>query len=234
MLLTTLTIQDVPGGTFRLTSAGHNDFSFNIELQSADDSFIIEIWRDCGGEILKSQTETISLDHAHFSVYDVKDGEAIFWRNLNLDGGACTVTFDLVIIDDAASGTPAPVAQEEAASDPLKAYRIGATVTFGVYPQTIGKYSKFMENDIEWIILDVQGENALLISKYGLDTRRYHSDKRDMTRENCSLRQWLNVNFYQTAFRKTEKQCILATAVSADENPESRSRQSAVFPWRYV
>ena len=55
---------------------------------------------------------------------------------------------------------------------------VGNTVLFGAYPQT----EEGGDNTpIEWIVLDTQEGKSLLISKYGLDARQYHTDRNDIT-----------------------------------------------------
>ena len=41
-----------------------------------------------------------------------------------------------------------------------------------------------------------------------------------VTWENCTLRSWMNSDFYDAAFSASEKQAIVQTTVSADKNPE--------------
>ena len=77
-------------------------------------------------------------------------------------------------------------------------YRIGDVITFGKYEQD-NKTSNGKE-DIEWIILDRQGDKVLLISRMALDQQPYNTKKADVTWETCSLRKWLNGSFYESAF----------------------------------
>ena len=95
--------------------------------------------------------------------------------------------------------------------EPLElSVEIGDTVTFGHYPQTeSGKDN----TPIEWLVLDVQGSRALLLSKYGLDAKPYNTKDVNITWEQCSLRKWLNNEFLNAAFSATEQKAILLTAV---------------------
>ena len=89
--------------------------------------------------------------------------------------------------------------------------KAGDIVTFGRYEQ-----DNNMENgpeEIEWIVLDVQGNKALLLSKYGLDAKQYNRIYASMTWEKCSLRSWLNDEFFKTAFSVFERSVILLTDV---------------------
>ena len=95
-------------------------------------------------------------------------------------------------------------------------YQPGNYVTFGTYPQT-----KFGTNKtpIEWLVLESDGETALLISRYALDCQPYNNKWKDITWERCTLRSWLNNEFYNCAFSAEEKKSILVSNVSADKNP---------------
>ncbi len=96
-------------------------------------------------------------------------------------------------------------------------YQTGNYVTFGSYPQTT---SGTDDTPIEWLVLESDGETALLISRYGLDCQMYNTEYADTTWEKSTLRSWLNSTFYNRAFSDEEKQSILTSSVSADKNPD--------------
>ena len=88
-------------------------------------------------------------------------------------------------------------------------------IEFGSYP---------FEKDgtrrpIQWNILKRNGNKALLFSAYGLVAKLYHERYEDVTWETCSLRKWLNEDFYRTAFTDDEKNRILPTRVKNEDNP---------------
>ncbi|MBQ8076646.1 MAG: zinc ribbon domain-containing protein [Oscillospiraceae bacterium] len=95
---------------------------------------------------------------------------------------------------------------------------VGDLVRFGRYEQD-NNPSNGAEG-IEWIVLDVQGEKALLLSRYGLDCKRYYKDQTPVTWETSDLRVWLNGEFSDTAFNQDEMGRILLSRVPADKNPE--------------
>ena len=98
-----------------------------------------------------------------------------------------------------------------------KVFSAGTYLVFGSYPQTnTGKD----DTSIEWLILESDGETALLISRYALDCKPYNEKYEDATWETCTLRGWLNNEFFNKAFSAEEKQSILQSDVSADKNPE--------------
>ena len=96
--------------------------------------------------------------------------------------------------------------------------KAGSIVTFGAYEQD-NNLSNGKE-PIEWIVLDVQDGKSLLISRYGLDCRRYNSIHKAVTWEKSSLRYWLNSDFLTYAFTEEERACIPAETVTAYHNPK--------------
>ncbi len=106
----------------------------------------------------------------------------------------------------------------EALDDPMKDLRIGDLVCFGNYEQdNNGGNGK---ESIEWIVLDKSEDKLLLLSRYGLDSRSYHSrNEYTVTWENCSLRSWLNSTFLSTAFSAEEQKRIVLSRINADYNP---------------
>lgn len=86
----------------------------------------------------------------------------------------------------------------------------GKCIVFGHYPQTKdGKDN----TPIEWMILDHNGQRALVVSKYGLDAQPYNITGDAATWETCTLRTWLNGTFYNKAFSSAEQTAILTTNV---------------------
>ena len=89
------------------------------------------------------------------------------------------------------------------------------TYTFGRYEQD-GDSSNGKE-PIEWLVLDRDGDRALLLSKYALDYQSfmpfYEPVTEPYTWESCSLRRWLNGTFLNAAFSADEQQRLLTTTV---------------------
>lgn len=125
----------------------------------------------------------------------------------------CTAAADSTAYADfAPAADSAPAAMDSAAPN-------RDIITLGTYEQ---------DNDpangpetIEWIILEDDGENMLLLSKYALDygvfDPWYYGD---ITWEVSDLRTWLNRTFFKDAFSLSEKGRIVNGTVTADENPQ--------------
>ncbi len=89
--------------------------------------------------------------------------------------------------------------------------QIGEYVSFGEYEQdndeTNGK------EPIEWKILDKQEDRIFVISKYILASKEYNEQDEETSWEKCSLRNWLNNDFINTAFSSAEQKIIPTVTV---------------------
>ena len=94
---------------------------------------------------------------------------------------------------------------------------VGDSVWFGNYEQD--NNSSNGKEKIEWLVLEKDGDKALVVSKYALDCKPYNTENADMTWETCSLRKWLNNDFLNAAFSETEQGQIVSATVTADKNP---------------
>lgn len=94
--------------------------------------------------------------------------------------------------------------------------RIGDIVPFGSYEQD-NDFGNGKE-PIEWVVLDIIKGRALLLCCYGIDCLPYHNSDSNVTWEVCSLRNWLNDSFLNSAFSTNEQKLILSTHVSGSEN----------------
>lgn len=93
--------------------------------------------------------------------------------------------------------------------------KVGGIVLFGSYEQDDN-----IENGkepIEWIVLEAKGNKVLLISKLLLESIPYNNSEDSVTWKTCSIRKWLNNDFYNDAFNDEEKQGVLSTIV--DNSP---------------
>lgn len=104
----------------------------------------------------------------------------------------------------------------ELASFAVEAKR-GDTFFFGEYEQD-GDLENGPE-PIEWIVLKNKDNKLYALSKYGLDNKPYHDKREAVTWETCSLREWLNDEFYEAAFSTEEKAMIADTELTNADNP---------------
>lgn len=68
--------------------------------------------------------------------------------------------------------------------------KVGDTVLFGYYG----------DEPLEWKVLDVQGKKKLLITSCVIDCKKYNAVRKPVTWKDCTLRKWLNEEFYNKAF----------------------------------
>ena len=104
---------------------------------------------------------------------------------------------------------------------------IGATVLFGRYEQD-NDFSNGSEK-IEWIVLDVQDGKSLLLSKYLLDSKPYNDSIGETTWAECSLREWLNHEFMDSAFTGRDQERILPPPVENEAQEDSRASAGSGF-----
>ena len=87
-------------------------------------------------------------------------------------------------------------------------------ITLGSYQQTKG----VSPEPIVWRVLSVDGDKALVLSDKILEKKKYNETATDVTWETCSLRSWLNGDFYNEAFSSSEKGAVLESTVSTPTN----------------
>uniref|UniRef100_UPI00386CB044 DUF6273 domain-containing protein n=1 Tax=Succinimonas sp. TaxID=1936151 RepID=UPI00386CB044 len=111
----------------------------------------------------------------------------------------------------------------------------GEYLKFGNYPQN----NDNTKEPIEWLVMEVNDQEALLVSRYGLDCKQYHHENVSMTWESnveidyenvsmtweqCDLRKWLNSEFLKAAFSEEEQQRIKLSEVVNDDNRQYGTR----------
>ena len=131
---------------------------------------------------------------------------------LILLGIAGTFAYNKSVFEETASKTESS-SQEK---DKNPEYKVGETIEFGNYPQD----KAGTEKPIEWIVMKNEGNQVLLLSKYVLDAKPYNEELEEVTWETSDIRQWLNNEFYTTAFNKTEKAKIQTSLIKNEDNSE--------------
>ena len=89
--------------------------------------------------------------------------------------------------------------------------QVGNIMPFGHYEQ-----DNDLENgkeEIEWLVLDREADHILVISKYALDCQTYNNTMINVTWQGCTLRTWLNSQFFNDAFTIEDQKAILTTSV---------------------
>lgn len=134
----------------------------------------------------------------------------------------------LQAVSDAVVQTELPLAPTEALTEalteptqaptevtaPPRTYQIGEEISFGTYEQNNDPSDG--TEDIQWIVLKQENDRVMLISKYCLDAKPYNSTLESVDWAHCSLRAWLNDEFFDSAFMAEEQARILTVT---NENP---------------
>lgn len=115
----------------------------------------------------------------------------------------------------------------------MRSAKPGAMIPFGTYPQSADGSDR---TPIKWRVLQNSGKELFLLSEYILDCKRYHGktvnitwfDCIDITWRDCDLRNWLNDEFYNTAFNADEKKLIKTTHCT-DNGESSPDTEDKVF-----
>ena len=91
--------------------------------------------------------------------------------------------------------------------DPNNGYRI---ITFGRYR---GK-------DVEWLVLDENESGMLLLSRKVIEGKPFHEKNVKIYWKDCTLRQWMNTEFYNELFNAEEKKRVIKADLENYESPE--------------
>lgn len=83
------------------------------------------------------------------------------------------------------------------------------TVTFGKYD---GK-------PIKWRVLNIDGDNAFLLSDSLIDNKPFNDEDKSITWKDSSIRSWLNEEFYNNSFTDNEKEMIKISRLINRDNP---------------
>ena len=74
--------------------------------------------------------------------------------------------------------------------------------------------------NINWLVLAVEGGKALVLSEKVMENRAYRPQGINVNWENCSLREFLNGSFYNSAFSEQEKKWIVESQLINANNPQ--------------
>jgi len=106
--------------------------------------------------------------------------------------------------------------KNKANSDTVKKVNVGDYISFGSYEQDNNSSSG--KESIEWLVLDKNGDQYLLISRCVLDCQLFSTHKVNTAWESSALRTWLNDDFYKSAFTEADRARIVSKTVPADDN----------------
>lgn len=76
------------------------------------------------------------------------------------------------------------------------------------------------DNSLRWRVLSKKEKKVLLITEDSVGSQQYHETEESITWENCSLRKWLNEDFYNENFSDAERKLIRKQKLSNIDDPE--------------
>ena len=103
--------------------------------------------------------------------------------------------------------------------DGIKYRRISKSDTNSSNYFGYAQYRYFKWERIKWRVLKNNGSTLFLAADKGLDCKDYNDTYTSITWENCTLRSWLNSEFYGTAFSNGEQGAIVTQDVVNEDNP---------------
>ena len=100
------------------------------------------------------------------------------------------------------------------------------TLTYTEVEFRPGAHLGFGAEKTPWRVLELdrKAETALLIAEEPVCNRAYHDELEDITWEHCSLRKWLNEEYYEKTFSEEEKAAILECKLQNPDNAEYGTR----------
>lgn len=94
-------------------------------------------------------------------------------------------------------------------------------------------FGKYNDIDIVWRVLDKQKDKALLISDKVLFSKEFSDNVENTTWENCTLRSYLNNEFYNSAFENEDRKLIIKNKI-INSNIESDGADEKKYTEDYI
>ena len=235
----------------RISSAIHR---YPDETETTEDGSLMEVYLCFGEEDYNNFSEYLQKTECTLGEYSIDETGSLVIR-INQKNSEFIFTYDPVRMKGIAlypRGTVVePQIELAAQSEPIKladtpsepaiaqlftGFQVGDTVVMGYYEQD-SDLNNYRE-PIEWTVISVDKKKnqALLLSSYGFDGISFgepmNSD--EFTKEGISwevshLRNWLNGEFYDSAFSDNEKERILKTQLKTNDKSGNHKTEDRVF-----
>lgn len=170
------------------------------ELLNAD---ITKTETETGNEVLSAAVDKLTEFYFLDKKWSVR---AVAWLTEQLDGS--------YIEKNKALFTPVV----------LEKIKVGDSITFGSYPQSSLKNSE----PLEWEIIAIEDDRALLHSKKCIDSKLYSYRSGSCIWELSELREWLNDSFFNQAFTVEDQKSIIEAEVHGSCNPRSGVHDNSI------
>ncbi len=155
-------------------------------------------------------------DYASGAACVCNDGSIFGGGDVNDGLDAVRPAFKIALSPEQPTATSA-AAQSVVFSESYADKQVGELFDFGRYPQ--GADGEI--EPITWRVLQRNADHLLVIAEQGLDYKQYHKQNCCITWADCTLRRWLNSEFYYKAFNEQERKCILKTSVANNAGPNT-------------
>ncbi len=169
-------------------------------------------------DLLMNTLATVSSDRLQDRLNSIK---AELEAQTNTEGTTTTTTTTTTGTET----TEVPTQQEEKVENPFVNLNIGDSVLFGSYEQD-GDFGNGSE-PIQWIVIGKDDKAVILMSYYILDCRPFDANARNAW-ANCSLRNFLNGDFYYQAFNSEESPYLYCNSHPADVNKVYGTRGGSI------
>ncbi len=147
----------------------------------------------------------------------IRESATAFWlRDAGSNGALAAFCFNGEV-NEAGCPVAAPLGLRPAlrlSLNPQANRRHSASVRHTARPEpgTVMKFGGFVQHEgtpesLEWNVISADDESALLVCKYGIDSRAFDGTSWDKS----GLRAWLNGDFFETAFTEDEQKQIAIT-----------------------
>lgn len=94
---------------------------------------------------------------------------------------------------------------------------VGSRIYFGAYEQDNNQANG--REQLVWRVLAVNGNQALVIADQVIDQKAYHTAQTAVTWETSWMRQWLNGEFFSSAFTPYEQGKVMQVTVPGHKSP---------------
>ncbi len=128
---------------------------------------------------------------------------------------AVGVQLEIKVSAEQKANTVRSKVQNDNSQNKQSSVEVGDIYTFGAYQQDNDTSNG--KQPIKWLVLAKEDNKILLISEQALDCQPYNTSYDAVIWEICTLREWLNDAFFNTAFSVNEQKRIEYTFIPTDK-----------------
>ena len=157
-----------------------------------------------------SKSSLVKRLYAHVNL-KIRDGSGYFWTR---SPGESPNT--AIVVPESSGGYGGARVDQEKMILPVFSVNLYAYSVFVslVKPSRLKRGDRIrLGKKMRWQVVDVDhsADTALLIAMYTVGRKPYHETREEITWENCTLRRWLNEEYYEKKFSEIEKTVIVET-----------------------